>query len=334
MLFLDRLGRSEDPHTVLDAALTRLTFNGKSVKTVRARLANYRSRISFANYLLVMVSMVIMTFDLLTAARRGGVVVAREFWNIPLLVVSPLLFPFRRRIYFNVNHNLRSLPHQFPPSIVLLSRLGFRFILFDGRLAAATFCLAVRKQFSTPLFPISIEGASAELPPGHFDTSWVVGVVGDFRLEKGSKEEVIEIISRIGAIPGVNVTIGLREPGLAVERAGLVAQVVGTRSREEYVAFLQSIDILILFARQDRYYCRHSGTIMDAIACYATPVVPNFPVLASQISHPVRVGLTYEGLGAIVDTTVNACQNRRVLRENIPRYLRARNRIDFGQDSF
>jgi len=278
--------------------------------------------------------MIIMTFDLLASVRHGHITVAREFWNVPLLIVSPLLFLFRRRMYFNINHNLSSLPHRFPLSVVLLSGLGFRFILFDGCLATAKFSSAIKRQFSTPLFPVSIESASEETPALHSDKRFAVGVVGDFRSEKGDTEGLTQIMAGIAEIPGVDLTIGLRGPTLAIERAGLAAQFISTRSRSEYLAFLRNIDVLILFARKDRYYCRHSGTIMDAIACYATPVVPNFPVLTSQISRPVQVGLTYDGLTEIIDTIVDACRNRCVLRENIPRYLRARNSIDLCQSSY
>jgi hypothetical protein len=135
-------------------------------------------------------------------------------------------------------------------------------------------------------------------------------------------------MGRIAEIPDTDLLIGLRKPTPWIQDSGLVVNVIGTESRVEYLTFLRTIDVLILFARKDRYYCRHSGTIMDAVACYAIPVVPNFPVLASQITLPVQVGLAYDGLEEIVSTIANARQNHCMFRENIPQYLRGRTAIE------
>jgi hypothetical protein len=152
--------------------------------------------------------------------------------------------------------------------------------------------------------------------------------VGDFRSEKGDARELFKIMGRIAEIPDTDLLIGLRTPMPWIQHSGLAAMVIGTESRVQYLAFLKKLDVLILFAREDRYYCRHSGTIMDAVACRATPVVPNFPVLASQIMLPVQVGLTYAGLAEIVGTIANVRRNHRMLRDNISQYLRARTTID------
>ena len=286
-----------DPHDVLSLALSRLRINGVSPIVIRSRLATLRSRYKLVRYLIVCFAMLLMIPDVWLAVRQNRYVIVREFWNVPLLLASPLLMAWKRCVFFNVNHNLVGMPEQFPWSLRVLARLGFQFILFDGKDAGSMLPGSVRPQFWFPLFPIP-EQLSSRRGQRH-SVLPVVGVVGDFRAEKGRAVEIGTLLNTLTNNGACEVKIGYRSSAHLLPLNGLGVKFIYTGTRSTYLEFLRSVDILLIFAKRETYYCRHSGTVMDAIACGVVPVVPDYPLLKSQVSDPVVVGATYHSLPEI-----------------------------------
>ena len=59
---------------------------------------------------------------------------------------------------------------------------------------------------------------------------------------------------------------------------------------------------------------------MDTIACGAIPVVPNFPVLASQVLEPAPIGEVYDSLLTIPDVLNKVKLSLPILLDNQKRY--------------
>ena len=84
--------------------------------------------------------------------------------------------------------------------------------------------------------------------------------------------------------------------------------------------FLSDSDVVLIFANQKQYFYRHSGTIMDTVACCAIPLVPNFPILASQVLEPAPVGAVYDSLSTIPDALTKLESSLPIFLENQKRY--------------
>ena len=103
---------------------------------------------------------------------------------------------------------------------------------------------------------------------------------------------------------------------------------VKTDKYEEYLAFMQSVDILIVFADKQKYFYRHSGTVMEAIANGVIPIVPNYPILASQVNIPLPVGLTYESLEELYQLVNEALSMAESFRTNRLSYFEKRQKVE------
>ena len=75
---------------------------------------------------------------------------------------------------------------------------------------------------------------------------------------------------------------------------GIVYRV--TVTMEEYNAVVHSLHIVVAWFDRDAFYFRPSGIVHDAIAggCYV--LAPDFPVIAAQMSTPVRCGSACKSL--------------------------------------
>jgi hypothetical protein len=313
--------RVSDPHEVLDEALKGLLINDRPPVLVKSRLLDVSSRFVAVRILIVAARSVAMTADVIRAASGGRHVVAREFWNVPLLLMAPVLIPWRKRILWNVNHNLRSDAGACPLALSLAARLGFIFLMFDGSVAMATFPVHVQRAFLTPLFPVIDRAGNGRARGGT-----TVSLVGDMRPEKVSIPELELVVRSLAGIPGVTVQIGAR--GAPVAKLPTDAAVADTSKRESYLDLLRSSDVVVVLARREAYYYRHSGTVLDAIACGAWPVVPAFPVLGVQVGQPVRVGSTYESISEIVSVVKDALASPNSIEGQRAKYFAGRGSLN------
>lgn len=294
--------RDSDPHEILDEVLKNLRVEGLRPAVVKSRWSAVNSSYRPVRIFIVLVRSLAMVMDIVRAASSTRYVIVREFWNVPLLLMVPVLLGWRRRILWNVNHNLRNDSGGCPPVLSLAARGGFRFLLFDGSIAAASFPPHVRRAFSTPLFPVAVRSANRRARPDVVRVS----LVGEMRLEKIASGSLELVIGGLCRLPGVSLRIGVRRgvlPGAALPPG---VELVDTSTREQYLKLLEDSDVVVILARRDAYYYRNSGTVLDAVSCGAWPIVPAFPVMKVQVGHPARVGSTYESESGIADAVEDA----------------------------
>lgn len=315
-----------DPHIVLTEALQQCTVRGRSPVIVKSRLSHWHAKHRIIRLLMVIMALPPMVFDIWMSVLRGKPVVVREFWNLPMAIISPLLWPIRTRVLFNINHNLSDLPANFPLTLQLMAWMGFRFVLFDGAAVVRHFPLGVRNAFYFPLFPCIAKVHSKR----QFDRP-VLAVAGDFRPEKGSPEAIRSVLIALARDQRWRFRIGRHGQRASLFDAGDAIETVDTSTYADYVRFLTDADIVLVFADPSKYYIRHSGTVMDAIACGAVPVVPDLPVIASQVSDPNAVGTIYQTMSDIESCVVKVISEMSVYAQNRGAYLATRRRIELTE---
>ena len=117
-------------------------------------------------------------------------ILLREFSTIPLLLVFPLLWPYRTKIFFLIHHNLqwaaRSRTERF--GMTLLAGMGARWALFETQ-----FFQELKKYhipdsrnlvLPHPVLSVGQTSLSAQKKEGHP----VIGIAGYYRPEKGIDE--------------------------------------------------------------------------------------------------------------------------------------------------
>jgi hypothetical protein len=317
-----------DPHAVLSEAFKLFKINGVVPAIVKARIINLQSDFKAIRLILVLFNMTFLVIDIWRSSFQHRYIVVREFWNIPLLCYSLILFPLRRRVFFNVNHNLIGLPYHFPHSINLLSQVGFRFILFDGKSVSVCFPKAAFNAFEFPLFPCMPHSAqSINLKSFQVQKS-MIAIVGDLRPEKGDINEINKVLVSLSLVDNWSIRLGHRHPESVKLVLPANVKLVDTSSRNNYLQLLMDSDVVVIFAHVDSYFCRHSGTVMDSISCGSIPLIPNLPVLVSQVNNPTKVGELYCSYGEIVSAISQALTLVENFREHRFMYFNVRNCID------
>jgi glycosyltransferase involved in cell wall biosynthesis len=225
---------------------------------------------------------------------REKFVFAQEFITIPLLVSFPLWARQRRRVVFQVNHNvqfaMRSRGQRL--ALNLLFRLGARIAAHE---------IFLRDLPATRLRPrhdlmLPNPMASRTFSPRRRDQRLVrVGLVGSFRPEQQGGE-TLAFLSGLGPVGG-------REPHLVVASANRARlEEMKAKAGEirwyapgsgDYWDILAGLDVVVLNYLRSAYEYRTSGVAADAIACGVPVVAPDFPLIRRQLLWPVPMGRTF-----------------------------------------
>ncbi|MCC7300581.1 MAG: hypothetical protein IT583_05835 [Verrucomicrobia bacterium] len=221
------------------------------------------------------------------AAHRH--ILVREFSTVPLLLVFPLLWPLRKKIYFLIHHNLpwavRNPVERF--GLQGLARLGARWAVLETQefQGLERFYLPSPRNLVLPL-PVAEDCSNVRktnAPP-------VIGVAGYYRPEKGM-DELLRLL--VAHCPDCTVVAGVPNPE-AVKIPGV--HVVDTATDQAYRRMLAGCDVLVQNSVRESYFYRASGPIADAAACGTAVVVPDFPLLRHQVLFPVPVGEVFRTL--------------------------------------
>ena len=277
----------------------------------------------------------VLVFRCWKAASRRHILV-REFSTLPLLFISPLLWPLRKKIYFLMHHNLqwaaRSRIEDF--GLTALNRMGLRWAIFEtqdfpmfgsersGRGSAiagqrpegeAKFCIPSHRNLMLP-HPVLKDFSNVRkksAPP-------VIGVVGYYRPEKGM-DELLRLLTE--KLPDCDIIAGVPNPK-AVKISSV--KILNTASDESYRRMLAQCDVLVQNGARDSYFYRVSGPVADAAACGTAVVVPDFPLLRHQISSPVPVGEVFQCLEKLPEAVRTAVAKARTGEYDFRAYCDAR----------
>jgi glycosyltransferase involved in cell wall biosynthesis len=261
--------------------------------------------------------------------RDHDLIVVREFLTALLLVVWPLIWPLRRRVYFLINHNLQEAHRRRLErfALRLLDGTGARFACFEttagcpeiGIVPDAERCLVLPH----PLAGVIVTRPAA-LPAGEP----VVGVIGAVRAEKGS-EAILQALLKLreqGHLP-VRLVLGCPEADVRAAWQCRGFEVIDTSSRAAYLAALDLCDVVVLNYQRDRYLYRPSGVAADALSRGAAVVCPDFPLMRLQLSAPATVGAVFDSLDELPAAIKKALALRPTLGDALGAHQRARDPV-------
>lgn len=258
--------------------------------------------------------------------RAHDLIVVREFLTVLLVVVWPLIWPLRRRVYFLINHNLQEAHRRVLERCVLrlLYRTGCRFACFETTDGYAEIGIVPDAERFLVL-PHPLATAIVSRPLARPADEPVVGVIGAVRAEKGSETmlEALLQLRRQGRLQA-RLVLGCPEAEVraAWQRRGF--EVIDTSSPAAYLAALDLCDVVTLNYQRERYLYRPSGVAADALSCGAAVVCPDFPLMRLQLSAPAAVGAVFGSLDELPAATTRTLALRSTLGDALAAHHRAR----------
>jgi hypothetical protein len=248
------------------------------------------SRYSFS-YVTFLLDVFYLIFSCAVNYRKNDFIFIREFNTIPFLVTSFFLFPFRKKIILNVNHNFQrantSIVHRY--CILILDFLGFIFFCFESNES-----------------PVRLKGKVISIPfvmndgvnKFNNNNDLSVGFVGSYRKEKNI-EQVLEMLDQANTLSGCKLILGTDNKELLSTYEKKEWCTYDTNEYDDYIKAIEIVDILVLNYDEDAYYYRHSGVLTDFINKGKVVIVPSYPYFNTQLNNPVKVGLTFTSLDEV-----------------------------------
>jgi len=242
--------------------------------------------------------------------RNSSTILVREFLTLPLLFVSPFLYRRRKKIWFLCQHNIafatKKISHRI--SLRILSRLGFRFIVYDDSTLWSIIDKSPHK-YCIKSIPHPIQTfISKDETPYHTNQSLRIGIVGNFRPEKSPDWAIKTILHELQEgkkLHGYSLLIGSPDP-IFLSSFSNVVTLINTESHENYISALRSCDILVLAYDEESYSHRPSGVLSEAVGSGCAVVTPDVPGLREQVHFPSTVGATYSARDGLIDAILSA----------------------------
>ena len=233
--------------------------------------------------------------------RKRKLIVVRDFSNIPLAVVFPLVQRMANRMLFVVNHNLQWAMGSRTERAAFrwLGRMGCRFAFFEQVPESILNSYGIDPEHCVALPHPVPETAFKRHRFGGVET---IGVIGQFRPEKGMDElleQLLPLASRYRiklALPNLE---DFRRSSTFANIEGLA--LVDTSTSDQYLKAIADCDVVVLSHPSAGYEYRASGLIADAAAAHVPIVVRNLPVLSRQTTQPKRIGECFDQLADVPD---------------------------------
>ena len=237
----------------------------------------------------------------LTLLRYSGkkCILVRDFSNIPLACVFPIIFWKRRDLCFLVNHNLQWTLSSKAEKLTFrwVGLLGGRFVFFE----------------QVPVDVLSNLGLNAgryaSLPHPVPDSQTIrnrvggvatVGVVGQYRLEKG----VDEMLERLKPLADrFRIILAFPNPQDFLSQSRLSQEswfsLVDTSGLDDFQQTIAACDVVVLNHPAEHYSCRASGLVADAVAAHVPVIARNLPMIRNQVKLPCSIGECFDDLSEL-----------------------------------
>jgi hypothetical protein len=244
----------------------------------------------------------------------------REFIS-PLFCISAIfLFPLRKKMLLNVNHNFQRFEHRLIHrlSIKFIDFLGYSFFMFEYD--KTPFNLR-NKVISIPflLNDIKVPTTKAIKP--------TIGIVGAYREEKKMEELLSTLLSIHKKSDDFDVVFACDNQAVLDIYLNEDITLINTLSFDNYNTAINSVDILIFNYNELDYKIRHSGVITDSIFKGKIVIAPDYPIFHSQLTTPERVGFNFKSLDSLNTNVVDAIEfyNLPNFQEKFIKYFEYRN---------
>jgi glycosyltransferase involved in cell wall biosynthesis len=223
----------------------------------------------------------------------------REFTS-PLFCISGiLLFPLRKKLLLNVNHNLQRFEHRILHrlSIKFIDFLGFSFFIFEYK----------KTPFNLQNQVVSIPFRLQDIKlPISKKTKPTIGIIGAFRKEKQMEKILNSLLTLNKKTNDFNVLFACDNQRVLDSYNSYNVSLLNTRCFDNYNAAINSVDILIFNYNELDYKIRHSGVLTDAIFRGKIVIAPDYPLFREQLSTPERIGFTFRNLDSLEESVNDA----------------------------
>lgn len=290
---------SNDVHKFYDFCDEIFPLLEKKVFILKTVSAKFKVENKFLKFLFVFFDILYIPFSSYFKTQFDYVFL-REFNTIPFLISSILLFPIRRKIILNVNHNFqKAYCSKLHLSIIcFLDFLGYKFFLFEGN--STPFSLR-RKLISIP-FPIKRLNCTSLSETTNEKLK--IGFVGSYRDEKKIEELLAKLDSLYEFFEFIPI-LGTDNSELLRRYADKGWVTFDTSGYESYCYAIELVDVLVFNYDYKSYYYRHSGVLTDAVKKKKIVIAPNYPYFERQLTTPNSVGLLYNNLNGISNCLKN-----------------------------
>ena len=148
----------------------------------------------------------------------------------------------------------------------------------------------------------------------------VVGVAGDLRPEKGLDLVIPYLVNALSAQPSVSFRLGTNRVAEASQRWPS-ADIADTTAPQDYLAFLQSIDLLVLSYPDETYRYRVSGVIAEATGCGTAVICTDLPCLRMQVMSPAKGGAVLALESFVTETLLDTIRDLSAMQPQLQRAL-------------
>ena len=248
---------------------------------------------------------IVFAFKSVPIILKNDLIIVREFLTIPLLFSWPILFFFRRKLLFIVNHNVQFIVHNSMQryALLLLAKVGMRYVFLESS-AGSELALSSRVIDDSLILPIPAKLIEMNIKADSHDEKEgkTVGIIGDFREEKGNRE-LLDYLYEISKSPSTlwKLLIGTNDRQVHSWCEEREISVIDTTESSDYFRAYHACDVIVLNYREREYFYRSSGAICDAISLGITVLCPDYPVLRQQLFSHGIIGEVFAEQSEIIE---------------------------------
>lgn len=280
----------KDLHKFYDFCPAIFSSANLNISVIKTLASRYHSNYKLIKYF-ILIADIFYLATMTVKCRKSDFIFFREFNTISFLILAAFIFPFKKRILLNVNHNFQrcktSRTHQ--QIIGFLDKIGFVFFCFEDNSSP----IALNNHVITIPFPI-INDDLAVTASSISREKINVGVVGAIRKEKNIPI-LLEALTQ-QCSDDYNLILGCDDNELLACYRDRGWTVYNTLDYDDYLKAMNVSDILVFNYSKDDYFYRHSGVLTDGIINKKIVIAPAYPYFSKQLKSPVTIGLTFKKL--------------------------------------
>ena len=231
--------------------------------------------LSFINHLYIFIRI---------ATCKHRIIFLREYNNYGFVFLLLSGFIFRKKILFNVNHNIKSLL-QHKKKERLCKFFNAELVIFEH----------IKYPENSPRWFFPFNSIKTNQKIHKKDEAINIGVVGSSRSEKQA-DKLLELLvsqKKNGAFKNSKFWLGSSIDTRSSQDQKENIIFFDTSLNKSYHELLKKLDIVVINYSSD-YFFRTSGVIADAIQNGCAVIAPNYELIRNQIQWPVSVGLNYD----------------------------------------
>lgn len=252
--------------------------------------------------ILTIIDYFFLSIKILTSKNK--IIFVREYNNFFYFGFILLALITSKKIFLNVNHNFKT-EADFIKKKKTLSKFNIYLVLCEYA------ALNESPQLYFPTKRIQVSKIQNTYQKKVEDKKVLtIGIIGAYRKEKNI-ETILKYLSSYksdgaSVLKNCNIILGSTYDCRSEEQKELI-EFIDTSKNDIYLDLLDLVDVAVL--NYDKAYAfRSSGVLHDIVSRRTYCIVPNYPILVSQVVWPVEVGVSFDSLDELPDLVEYAIQ--------------------------